>query len=129
MDANPTVNLISTQVTLSAISVAFIQWLKSRSWFPILHGTSDWANRAASGLMSIATAIGIHITWTHGDVPGAYMIAVSGLTVTGLATGAFAVIKSMVFNELIYRSTVKSQQPGKPGQVLGAPVEVPAAKP
>ena len=118
--ANSTVNVLSTQVTLSALSVALIQWLKSRKWFPWVHGMSDWANRIASGIMALLTAIGIHLTWTHGALPGEYMIAVSGLTLVGIATGVWAVIKSIVFNEIIYRGTVKSQEPGQPAQVIGA---------
>jgi hypothetical protein len=113
-----TVNVLSTQVTLSALSVALIQKLKV--WFPKLQDAPDWFHQALSAIMAILTAIGIHVTWSHGALPGTYMIAVSGLTLVGVASGLWAVIKSVVFNELIYRGTVKSREPGKPGQVLGA---------
>jgi hypothetical protein len=119
MIAGTTVNVLSTQITLSALSVALIQKLKSSKWAPWIHGASDWLNRALSILMSVATAIGIHMTWEHGAVPGSYMIAVSGVTFIGIAGGLWAVVKSLVFNEIIYRGTVKTQAPGQPGQVLG----------
>ena len=120
---NTTVSVLSTQITLSALSVALIQKLKASSWFPLFHDASDWANRGVSAVTALLTAIGIHLTWTHGQLPGTYMISVSGATLVGVAAGAFAVIKSVVFNELIYRSTVKTQTPGEPGQVLGVPAK------
>src|ERR1022692_1168667 len=117
---DPTVTPVVTQVTISGIMVAAIQWAKSSSWFPFLHATSDTANRWISiGLASLA-AIGIHLTWNHGAMPGSYMIGVSGLTLIGVGTGTWAVVKSFVFQELIYRNTVKTQLPGKPAQVIGA---------
>lgn len=125
----PTANILSTQVTLSALSVAVIQWLKSSSWFPWLHARSDYANRAVSLLTALATAVGIHMTWTHGDVAGAYTIGITGATLAGISSGLFAVVKSLAFNEMIYRTTVKSQAPGKPAVVLGATESVPMPPP
>lgn len=119
-----TVNPLATQITLSAIVVAAIQWLKNSSWFPWLQNTSAKANRVASALLAIVTAVGIHIIWTHGSIPGSYMIGVTGLTLTGIASGAFAVIKSFVFQELTYRVAVKSP-PAPPAAPAPA---VPAAK-
>jgi hypothetical protein len=117
--ANTTVNVLSTQITLSALSVALIQKLKT--WFPKLKDAPDWMHQAFSFIAALLTAVGIHMTWEHGALPGTYMIAVSGVTLVGVATGLWAVVKSVVFNELIYRSTVKTQQVGEPAQVLGVP--------
>jgi hypothetical protein len=116
--ANTTVNVLSTQITLSALSVALIQKLKT--WFPKIKEAPDWLHQAFSFVMALATAVGIHMTWEHGALPGTYMIQVSGVTLVGVATGLWAVLKSVVFNEIIYRSTVKTQAAGQPGQVLGA---------
>lgn len=106
-----TVNPLATQVTVSAIVVAFIQWLKSRDWFPWIQNEAATANRIAAVLLAALTAIGIHMTWSHGDVPGSYMISVTGLTLVGIGMGLYAIIKSFVFQELIYRTTVKNGSP------------------
>jgi tryptophan-rich sensory protein len=115
--ANTTVNVLSTQVTLSALAVAFIQKLKQ--WFPKLQDAPDWFHQAISTILAVLTAIGIHLSWEHGSLPGTYMMTVTGVTLVGVATGLWAVIKSVVFNELIYRTTVKKQAPGQAPQVLG----------
>lgn len=120
---NSTVNVLSTQITLSGLSVLFIQMLKNSSWAPWFHRESDRLNRFASTLLAILSAIGIHMTWTHGSLPGQYMLTVTGMTVAGIAFGVWAVVKSLVLNEIIYRGTAKTQAPGQPAQVLeaGAP--------
>jgi hypothetical protein len=105
---NGTVNVLSSQITLSALSVLVIQKLKNSSWAPWFHNASDTLNRAVSLFLAFATAIGIHVAWSHGALPGTYMIQVSGITLLGIGGGLWAVTKSMVFNELIYRGTVKA---------------------
>lgn len=120
MLVDSTVSALGTQITLSALSVLAIQKMKSSSWFPWIHGMSDKANKFVSVLTGLASAIGIHLTWAHGALPGSYMLGISGLTLIGVASGVWAVTKSVVFNELIYRSTVKTQTPGAPAQVIGA---------
>ena len=126
---NSTVNVLSTQITLSALSVALIQYLKNSEWATWFHKCSDTLNKAMSAMLSLATAVGIHMTWSHGSVPGSYMIAVSGLTLVGIGSGLFAVIKSLVFNELIYRGVVKSSQDTSIKVTSTAPAKVEIDKP
>jgi hypothetical protein len=115
-----TVNVLSTQITLSGLSVLLIQTLKTSKWAPWFHRESDNLNKAMSAVLAVLAAIGIHLTWTHGALPGSYMIQVSGLTLAGISAGVWAVTKSLVMNEIIYRGTAKTQAPGQPAQVIGA---------
>ncbi len=115
--SNPTASALGTQVSLSAISVAFIQWLKNSSLMPYMHAGSDWANRIVSFVLAAASALGIHMAWTAGSNAGDYTLTFTGLTVAGIALTGWAIVKSMVFNELIYRTSVKSITPPPPGPV------------
>src|ERR1700690_1213775 len=117
--ADTTVSSLATQVTVSGLIVAAIQAAKNSNskWFKWVHGASDTLNRSLSGLLAACAAIGIHITWNHGAVPGSYMMDITGLTLMGTLTGCWNWTKAMVFNELIYRSTVKSVIPPPKGQV------------
>jgi hypothetical protein len=108
LQSNPTVNVFSTQVTLSGLSVLLIQSLKNSSWATWFNRNSDKLNKAASGVLALLAAIGIHMSWTHGALPGTYMMEISGVTLYGIAAGVWAVTKSLVMNELLYRGTIKA---------------------
>jgi hypothetical protein len=126
---NTTVNVLSTQITLSALSVYAIQKLKASSWAPWFHDASDKLNRVASGVLAFASSIGIHMAWEHGAVPGTYMMTVTGVTLVGIGAGLWAVTKSVVFNELIYRGTVKAAADTSVTVKSSAPAVVQVNKP
>lgn len=105
--ADPTVTPVATQVTISAIVVALLQWLKQSPWFPWLTTESEKLNRVIAAMLAAFTAIGIHIAWNHGAAPGTYMVEVSGLTLMGVLSGMWAWAKSFVFQQIIFRATVK----------------------
>src|SRR5271154_6889382 len=97
--------------TVSAISVAAIQWLKKASWFPWLSdASSSFALRGTSLITAFAAAAGIHFTFSA----EAGTLAVSGLTVATILPALWAWLKSMVFNELVFQSAVKA--PGNAAQ-------------
>lgn len=106
MFADPTVTPLATQVTVAGIGVALIQWLKASKWFPVLTADTAKLNRAFSVVVAALSAIGVHLAWTHGSAPGSYMLEVSGVTLLGIAAGVWAVVKSFVFQEIIYRTAV-----------------------
>jgi hypothetical protein len=131
---DPTANPLMTQIALSAWSAAFIQWLKNSKWFPLLHDTSNALNRAASAVLALGTAVGIHVAWNHGEIPGSYMIAVSGLTLTGVGMGIWHWAVAYTFNEMTYKgakaasaigltvrttgnASVEVDKPAQPGQI------------
>lgn len=125
MFADPTITPLATQVTVSAIVVAFIQWLKASKYFPWITAGTKTLNRVLSVLLSLVQAIGIHMAWNHGAVPGSYEMEVTGLTLMGVATAAWAIVKSFVMNELIYRTAANNT----PKTIVVQPVQnVSAAK-
>lgn len=117
---DPTANPLMTQIALSAWSAALIQWLKQSKWFPLLHNASDKMNRAASALLALGTAVGIHVVWNHGAVPGSYMIAVSGLTLAGVSMGFWHWAVAFTFNEMTYKGA-------KAASAIGVTVKTSAA--
>jgi hypothetical protein len=120
--ADTTINAVATQVTVSGIVVAAIQYLKSSKLFPWITAKTATLNRILSMAAAVATSVGVHITWNHGSLPGSYMVAVTGMTIMGILTGAFDVLKSLVFQEIIYRST-KTVPPVPVAASTGKPVE------
>lgn len=100
-----TVNAVATQVTISGIVVAAIQWFKNSKSMGWINSETPRLNRWLGVAAAALSSIGVHIAWNHGAVPGSYMIAVSGLTIMGILGGAFDFAKSLVFQEIIYRST------------------------
>ena len=107
MFVDPTVTPLATQVTVAGIGVALIQWLKSSKWFPFITADSEKLNRFFGALYAVVSAVGVHLAWNHGAVPGTYMVEVSGLTLTGVLMGAWAVTKQFVLQQIIFRTTVK----------------------
>jgi hypothetical protein len=114
-----TVSSLATQVTVSSLTVLAIQKAKNSNspWLKWIHNSSDTINSTISAALAALAAIGIHITWNHGALPGSYMVNITGLTLMGILTGCWDWTKAMVFNELIYRSTVKSVIPPPNGHV------------
>jgi hypothetical protein len=120
-----TANPLMTQIALSAWSAALIQYLKNSKWFPLLQDGSNTLNRIASAFLALCTAVGIHIAWNHGDVPGSYMIAVSGLTLTGVGMGIWHWAVAYTFNEMTYKGAKAASAIGVTVKTTGmASVEV-----
>jgi hypothetical protein len=116
--ANPTASAFGTQVTLSAISVAFIQWLKNSPLMPYMHAGTNWLNRVVSLVLAAAAAVGVHVSWAAAvATPGTYTLTFTGVTLASISLMAWGIVKSMAFNELIYRGTVKSITPPPSGPV------------
>lgn len=109
--ADPTVTVLGSEVTLAAIGVAALQALKNSKWFPYITADTAKLNRFVAVLAAAVGAIGVHIAWNQGAVPGSYMIEVTGLTLTGVAIGAWALVKQVVYQEIIYRATRNNSAP------------------
>lgn len=117
-----TVSAVSTQITVSGLVVAAIQWFKSSKYFPWITAETATLNRLLGVAAAIGTAVGVHMTWNHGALPGQYMLAISGATLIGIAGGVWGVVKCLVFQEIIYRST-KTVPPVPIVLSTGKPVE------
>lgn len=105
-----TATVFGTQFTLSALSVALIQYAKKSDskYFRWINNQSDKVNHVVSLVLSFANAIGVHWVWSHGSAAGAYTLSFTGLTLAGIGTGIWNVTKVFVLNETIYRATVKA---------------------
>jgi hypothetical protein len=130
--SDPTTNAFATQVTVSGIAVALLQWLKQSSWFPWLTKETTKLNQAVAAIIAAGTAIGVHIAWAPGTVAGSYTILLSGFTLAGILTGVWAWLKMFTYQEIIYHSTVKdaagTNDAAPKLQQMGAPVAQAAAK-
>lgn len=100
---DPTQTDTTAVITISAVSVWLIQKLKSVAWVPFIQEHSKVANTIASVATAFVAAAGIHV----GFVAASGTLTITGLTITGVATGLWLAGKSFVFNELIYQSTLK----------------------
>jgi hypothetical protein len=115
--ANPTASAFGTQVALSGIWVALIQWLKNSKFMPLLNAGTDTANRVVSAVLAFLGALGVHLAWSAGAAAGDYSLHITGLTLMGVVLMAWAMVKSLVYNEIIYRTSVKSITPPPKGPV------------
>lgn len=87
-------------ISTSALSVAFIQWVKN-SQLPILSAFSQQSaglNRTLSWLVAMVTGIGIH--WHYDPALGA--LTITGLTLAAVTSAAINTAKSYGFNWFIY---------------------------
>lgn len=96
-------DMVTTQITASALVVYGVELLKKSSWFPWIHRGSDAVNRTVAGTMAIATALGIHTKFDaeHGT------LLITGLTLASVAHFGFDWLRSFVFQEMIYKGVVK----------------------
>jgi hypothetical protein len=98
-----TADLISTQITASAVIVWVMQKLKNSNRFPWLSQYTWLANRTVSIIVSGAMALGIHADFD----PVKGVLAISGLTYISLMHGLGDWLRSAVIQQLIYIGAVK----------------------
>jgi hypothetical protein len=99
-------NVVITQITTGALTVAFINWLKSSSVFPWITAERKTLLRVIAGVLAGVKAIGITYTWN----PDAHTLVIGGLTLATILGGTWHWLQSFVTQELIYQTT-KSRQP------------------
>jgi hypothetical protein len=108
-------DLVISQVTLSAVSVVVMQWIKGSKLFPFITATTDKLNKVVAAVLAGVTAIGVHYTY---DATTATLTVV-GLSWAALGHAAWHWLQSYAFQETIYKGAFH-----KP-----APVVEPAPKP
>lgn len=79
------------------------EWLKRQTWFGLVSEKTQWGVQRALGiLIAIATAVGVHWTFSDGT-----------LTVTGLSVGMmWDAFRQFALQELVYRNGVKNYRRG-----------------
>lgn len=96
-------DIVSSQVTASAVVVLLIQWLKSSRFAPWITGETDTLNKALGALFAAFTAVGIHATYDS----SAHVLTIAGLTLGAFFHGAWHWLQSFSFQQLIYHGAMK----------------------
>lgn len=101
-------DIVTAQITASAVVVYGVELLKKSPWFPWIHRSSDAVNRTIAGVMAVGTALGIHAKFDaeHGT------LLITGLTLASVAHFGFDWLRSFVFQEMIYKGVVKPHAVG-----------------
>lgn len=99
-------DILGTQVAASAIIVWIIQKLKGAKWVPFITQDSGALNRIIAVLGAAATTAGIHFSF---DTTGG-VLTVTGVTLMNVGIFAWDILRSTIFQEIIYRSSVKPLQ-------------------
>jgi len=94
---------ITTQVTLSAIIVWLLQYLKGASWFPIKAEATTAVLRTLGAVAAMLAAVGITVAFDK----EAGVLTIAGLTQANLIAVGIASVKGLIYQELIYKGVVK----------------------
>lgn len=97
-------SIVMTHVTSAAMSVAFINWLKSSSWFPWITQEKVKVLRYVAFVTAAIGAIGIHYTWN----PAARVLSFDIPTIASMFGLGVAYVKSFAMQELTYQATKKT---------------------
>lgn len=107
---------LTTQVVLNVVMAWLLEKIKNSPLVPLLDSSKPKLNRFMAIVASGLTALGVHLTTAHPDT-GTYVITVTGITGSGLATSAFHWLKSFIFQEIAYQKLIKSTP--QPAQAKG----------
>lgn len=94
-------NVVLTHVTISAVAVAAINWLKASPYFPWITKEKDNLLRAFSALGAAAGGIGIDHAWD----PATHTLTFTGLSLAAIAMAAWSWLKQFALQEFMYRAT------------------------
>jgi hypothetical protein len=94
-------NLVITQVTMSGIMVAAINYLKNNPRLTWVTKEKVTMLRILSVLGAAATSVGIAWVWN----PTAHSLTITGLSLATIGAMGYAALKSFVMQEIVYQST------------------------
>jgi hypothetical protein len=105
-------DLVVSQVTLSAVVVVVLQWLKRSPWFPWLTDRTEKAKHVAAVLGAAATAVGVHYTYDA----SIGTLTITGVTLAGIGHGAWHWLQSYAFQESLYKGVFRDPKHPAPEQ-------------
>lgn len=91
------------QLTISAVVVMAVQWLKTAKWMPFMQAHTDTVNRVVAWLGAAGTALGLHLVYDS----TAHSLTLNGLVFASILHGGWDWIKSVAVQELIYKGVLK----------------------
>jgi len=103
MDAN----VLGTQITISGIIVAAIQYMKRSKYFPWFTKEKVLMVRGLSAFASFAAALGIHAVWSATD----HSLLITGLDLMSILGAAWIAIKQFTFTELTWQTVKPASNP------------------
>lgn len=104
--------LISSQLAVAYMTSSILEYLKNKSWFPLLSQNTPQINRAMALIASFCTAIGVHLVSDWQATTGVLVITISGLTWSGLVHGLLAWVQQHAFQEGAFRLLVQKDGNG-----------------
>lgn len=93
-------------VTVSAIVVAVIQWLKKATWIPFVNQHSAGINRAISWGAAFISGAGLHYSYTGVDNG---TLTITGLTLSSIMAAGWSTVQSYGSQWLVYNVAIKSR--------------------
>jgi len=103
-------DLVISQVTLSAVAVVVMQWLKNAQWFPWLTAESSKLQNAFAAFSAALVAVGIHYSYDA----TAGTLTIVGISWASLGHGLWHWLQSYAFQEVIYKGAIKPTAAIKP---------------
>lgn len=103
MDAN----VLGTQITISGIIVAAIQYMKRSKYFPWFTKEKVYVVRGFSAVASFIAALGVHYTWNASN----HSLLLTGLDLTTMLAAAWIATKQFVFTELTWQTVKPTSNP------------------
>lgn len=94
-----------SQLTLSAVVVWLLEWLKGAGWFPLVSGASSERMKRLFGA-SVAALAAVGITYQYDPTAG--VLVISGLTLSSVGHFAWVWLQNFVSQQLIYHGIVKN---------------------
>jgi len=119
----PVENIVVSHLTVAAVTVAIINWLKTSAWFPWFTAERTRLVRIVAVAASGLGAVGIHWQWN----PALHSLTITDLTFATVAGGMVAWVKSFCVQELTYQATKKTDVGELVKQMLAAMQQHPAA--
>ena len=108
----PATSDLSAHVTMGAVIVYLIEYLKRSHWFPWLDSYTVNLNKAVSAILAAIAAFGIG--WViQSPVEGTYVITLTGLTWTSVGLASWEFLKQYITQQMIFDMAIKKGEPPK----------------
>ncbi len=99
-------NVVTSQVTTAALVAFVLQWAKRSPWCPWLQADDKRVQFYLSGVLALATSLGIAYTW-NADTG---TLVITGLSWSTIGPAAWDWIRQWVMQQAVYQGVVQRGQ-------------------